>query len=161
MNKKKNPPRQIIALSGGFDPPTEGHIAMILDAGKLGDVVIILNSDEWCDKARYLGCWMPWQRRCDVLKNIEGVIDVVSVDDTNGDVCEALKSLKPDFFGNGGGRTLSNTPEVELCKKMGIGMLWLLGNDEKYEARDMLYQATAMARKKMQSDNGEDDNVIS
>ena len=41
---------KIIALSGGFHPPRKNHIAMILDASKIANVVIILNSDEWCKK---------------------------------------------------------------------------------------------------------------
>ena len=36
--------KKIIALSGGFDPPTRGQVAMIQEAAELGDVIIILNS---------------------------------------------------------------------------------------------------------------------
>tara|TARA_R100000808_G_scaffold24982_1_gene60153 strand:+ start:5138 stop:5608 length:471 start_codon:yes stop_codon:yes gene_type:complete len=148
MSSKEPDKRPIIALSGGFDPPTEGQVSMILDAAQYGDVVIILNSDNWCDQARHLGCWMTWERRKKILENIPGVIDVVSVDDSNGDVCKALQSLKPDFFGNGGKRTLANTPEVEVCKKEGIGMLWLLGDNEKQRVRDVLHKATIFAHGK-------------
>ena len=45
--------RPIIALSGGFDPPRKDHITLILDASKIGDVVIILNSDAWCSRHRW------------------------------------------------------------------------------------------------------------
>jgi glycerol-3-phosphate cytidylyltransferase-like family protein len=147
-DKQEETQRPIIALSGGFDPPSEGQVSMIIDAAKMGDVVIILNSDEWCDRNKHMGVWMPWERRRDVLLNIEGVIDVVKVDDSKGDVCEALRLVKPDFFGNGGSRTLSNTPEVKVCRELGIGMLWLLGNeDAHHQARDMLYKAAGRARK--------------
>ena len=47
--------RQTIALSGGFDPPTKGQVAMIQEAAQMGDVIIILNSDEWCAKKRWNG----------------------------------------------------------------------------------------------------------
>lgn len=36
-----------IVISGGFDPIHPGHIAMIEDAKKYGEVHIIVNSDEW------------------------------------------------------------------------------------------------------------------
>ena len=36
-----------IALSGGFDPVHPGHIAMIEEAQKYGEVHLIVNSDAW------------------------------------------------------------------------------------------------------------------
>ena len=37
----------IILVSGGFDPIHSGHIKLINDAHKYGDVVVLLNSDAW------------------------------------------------------------------------------------------------------------------
>jgi len=37
----------IILVSGGFDPIHSGHIDLIKDASKYGDVVVLLNSDAW------------------------------------------------------------------------------------------------------------------
>ena len=37
----------IILVSGGFDPIHSGHIKLINDANKYGDVVVLLNSDKW------------------------------------------------------------------------------------------------------------------
>ena len=37
----------IILVSGGFDPIHSGHINLIKDASKYGDVVVLLNSDNW------------------------------------------------------------------------------------------------------------------
>ncbi len=34
--------RPVVAVSGGFDPVTSGHVAMILDAAKIGDVVVCI-----------------------------------------------------------------------------------------------------------------------
>ena len=42
---KKMP--DIILVSGGFDPIHSGHIKLINDANKYGDVVVLLNSDAW------------------------------------------------------------------------------------------------------------------
>ena len=36
-----------IAISGGFDPVHIGHLNMIKDASQHGDVIVILNSDDW------------------------------------------------------------------------------------------------------------------
>ena len=39
--------RKTIAVSGGFDPIHKGHVRMILAAAHHGDVVVILNSDDY------------------------------------------------------------------------------------------------------------------
>ena len=41
MNKK------IVLVSGGFDPIHSGHISLINGASKHGNVVVLLNSDQW------------------------------------------------------------------------------------------------------------------
>ena len=39
--------KNIIILSGGFDPVHKGHIRMFKSAKGLGQVIVGLNSDEW------------------------------------------------------------------------------------------------------------------
>ena len=39
--------RKTIMVSGGFDPVHVGHIRMILEASKHGDVIVVANSDNW------------------------------------------------------------------------------------------------------------------
>ena len=36
-----------VMVSGGFDPVHVGHIRMIREAAKYGDVIVVANSDEW------------------------------------------------------------------------------------------------------------------
>jgi len=117
---------RVIALSGGFDPIHKGHIRMIEEAAAYGDVVVILNSDEWLmHKKGYV--FMPWSDRAEVLNALRGVSKVITVDDTDGTVCRALELLRPDYFGNGGDRTDQNTPEKQLCQELNIEMIWGLG----------------------------------
>jgi len=147
MDNKK-PETVIVALSGGFDPPTPGHVSMIRDAKNIGDVIIILNSDGWCDKARWSGKrFLPFETRKRCLELIPGVVGVIEAKDADGTVCESLRELKPDFFGNGGNRTVKNTPEVEMCKDLGIGMLWFLGDNVKQEDHDVLKEAVMEANR--------------
>jgi len=131
-----------IVLSGGFDPPTRGQIAMIQEATELGDVVIILNSDKWCAERRWNGKnFLPFKKRRSILMQIPGVVSVVPAEDEDGTVCTTLRELKPDFFGNGGGRTIDNTPEVEVCKELGIGMLFFLGKNFQPSAGEIVAMA--------------------
>lgn len=126
-----------IMLSGGFDPIHIGHIRMILAAAKLGDVILVANSDDWLMRKKgYI--FMPWEERAEILAAIRGVVDVVSADDRDGTVCEALQRLKPDIFGNGGDRTSKNTPEMDVCKKLDIKMAWALGGKKIQSSSELV-----------------------
>jgi|7_EtaG_2_1085326.scaffolds.fasta_scaffold01882_12 D-beta-D-heptose 7-phosphate kinase/D-beta-D-heptose 1-phosphate adenosyltransferase len=136
-----------IALSGGFDPPTKGQVGMIQEAAQIGDVIIILNSDDWCASKRWNGKnFLPFSKRKSILLEIPGVVLVVAAEDEDGTVCKTLKKLKPDFFGNGGNRNIENTPEVEVCKKMGIGMLFFLGKNHTPTSEEILGQAISLSK---------------
>ena len=115
-----------IVISGGLDPIHVGHVNMIQAAANLGDVIVVLNSDDWLKRKKgYV--FMPYEERKYLLKQLKGVTEVSAVDDTDGTVCEALWRLKPDMFGNGGDRTSENTPEGSVCNKLNIEMIWNLG----------------------------------
>ncbi len=60
-----------------------------------------------------------------------------AVDDTDGTVCEALRRIKPDYFGNGGDRTNKNTPELDVCHELGIEPVFELGG-VKYTSSSMI-----------------------
>jgi D-beta-D-heptose 7-phosphate kinase/D-beta-D-heptose 1-phosphate adenosyltransferase len=127
-----------ICLSGGFDPMHVGHLSMIEEASKFGKVIIILNSDIWLDRKKGYHL-MTWSDRAVILKALKYVYDVVPVDDINGGtVCEALKSIKPTFFGNGGDRNQTNTPEVTLCEELGIELVWGLGGNKIQSSSELV-----------------------
>jgi len=77
---------------------------------------------------------MPFGARKEILDSIKGVILVDSVDDKDGTVCDAIRKHNPDYFANGGDRKRTNTPEVEVCNKLGVEMLWGVGGDKKSDS---------------------------
>ena len=127
-------------VSGGFDPIHVGHVRMIIAAAKLGNVIVAVNSDEWLMKKKgYI--FMPWDERAEIIASIAGVQDVITVEDTDGTVCRALKLIKPDMFGNGGDRTDKNTPEKEVCSELNIEMIWSLGGKKIQSSSDLVREA--------------------
>ena len=127
----------VIAVSGGFDPIHIGHVRMILDAARYGDVMVILNSDDWLMRKKgYV--FMPWKERAEIVGNIKGVKFVTQVDDSDGTVCEALKRHKPEVFANGGDRKTQNTPEMDVCEELGIQMMWAVGGNDKPQSSSWL-----------------------
>jgi D-beta-D-heptose 7-phosphate kinase/D-beta-D-heptose 1-phosphate adenosyltransferase len=126
-----------VAVSGGFDPVHVGHVRMILEAAEVGDVIVIANSDEWLMRKKgYV--FMPWKERAEILASIRGVIKVVTVDDSDGTVCEALRREKPTFFANGGDRKTDNTPEMNVCSELGIDLLWEVGGGKIQSSSELV-----------------------
>lgn len=123
-----------IAISGGFDPIHPGHIAMIEDAMKYGEVHIIVNSDEWLIRKKGF-FFQPWIDRKKILEAYTPHIH--AVDDADGTVCEALRRIKPDYFGNGGDRGKTNTPELSVCEELEIEPIFEIGGG-KYSSSSAL-----------------------
>lgn len=142
QRKKKN---GVVAVSGGFDPIHIGHVRMIQEARALGDeLVVIVNNDNWLRmKKGYV--FMPQDQRKEILEAVKGVDRVILTKHkkatTDISVCEDLKELKPDIFANGGARVTANVPEVPLCKKLGIKMVWNVGNGGKVQSSSWLVSA--------------------
>lgn len=129
--------RPTVAVSGGFDPVHVGHVRMILEAAEVGDVIVIANSDEWLMRKKgYV--FMPWKERAEILASIRGVLKVVTVDDSDGTVCEALRRENPTFFANGGDRKTDNTPEMDVCSELGIGLLWEVGGGKIQSSSELV-----------------------
>ena len=131
-----------VIVSGGFDPAHIGHIRMILEAATYGKVIVVANSDAWLMRKKgYI--FMPWEERAELLAALRGVVSVEPVDDTDGTVCEAISRLKPAYFANGGDRKTDNTPEMDVCKELGVKLLWNVGGG-KIQSSSNLVEASGM-----------------
>lgn len=120
-----------IAVSGGFDPVHAGHIDYLESASKYGKVIVLLNSDEWLIKKKGYA-FQEWKERRRIISSLKFIDDVVLAKDADGTVCESLKMLlQVKMFGKGGDRTIANTPEAEICQKLGIRMIFGLGGEKK------------------------------
>lgn len=127
----------IVAVSGGFTILHHGHVRLIKAAREYGDVIVILNSDDW-QMRKYGKIIVPYEQRAEVLHEIKGVLDVVPVDDDDGTVCKTLEVLCPRYFANGGDRTLMNTPELQTCEDCGITPLFGVGGGKIAASSEMI-----------------------
>lgn len=135
----------IVAVSGGFDPIHIGHVRMIQAAAKLGDVIVIANSDDWLlRKKGYV--FMQYEERREILNSIKGVYDVVEAKDADNTVCASLLFLRPDVFANGGDRKEGNIPEYQLCEDMGIKMEFGIGGSDKPQSSSWLVKKASDAK---------------
>ena len=129
-----------IAVSGGFDPIHKGHVMMIREAAQYGQVIVFLNSDDWLIKKKGYK-FMSFEERAFIVGSIKGVSIVSNVDDRDGSVCNGLERFKPDYFANGGDRYENNTPEMEVCEKLGIQMLWNVGGGKIQSSSTLVSKA--------------------
>lgn len=132
--------RPTILISGAFNPLHLGHLLLLKHASSYGDIIIALNSDEWVTKNKgYL--LFDFEIRKMSLEDVPYVKEVIEFDDSDGTVCEALKKVKPTFFGNGGTAKNTTIPEQELsvCEEMDIIPIFSLGeNSDLVEHKYMM-----------------------
>jgi cytidyltransferase-like protein len=111
---------KIVLVTGGFDPLHSGHIAYFKAAKMLGDCLIVgLNSDEWL--ARKKGrAFMSWNERLCVINNLSMVDEVYTFNDDDGSAKHFIQQVRAHYpnskliFANGGDRTASNIPEMDI-----------------------------------------------
>ena len=127
--------KNVIIVSGGFDPVHKGHIRMFREAANLGHQVIIgLNSDDWLTRKK-VKPFMKWNERAEILESCKFVTQVLSMDDTDdtaSDIIRQVANLYKNqnvniYFANGGDRKKGNVPELGVCKNLNVVMLWGVG----------------------------------
>lgn len=133
-----------VCVSGGFDPVHVGHLRMMQEAAEYGNVIVIVNSDEWLMRKKgYI--FMPFEQRCEIIEGFECVTATTHVDDCDNTVCEALQRVQPTYFANGGDRKTDNTPEMDVCEAQGIQLLWGVGGG-KVQSSSTLVESSGMVR---------------
>lgn len=127
----------IVLVSGGFDPLHSGHLDYLYGANEYGLVIVALNSDEWLMRKKgYV--FMPIEERKRILKSLSVVSDVVTFDDSDDTVCQALSDIQPDFFANGGDRTEANPDEHAMCKRLAIAELFDIGGKKTNSSSQLM-----------------------
>ena len=128
--------KDIVLVSGGFDPVHSGHIKLINESANFGDVIILLNSDKWLQNKKGKE-FLPFIEREIILNSIKNVIDVIPCGNEDKTCIDGIKLalLKYNenkiFFANGGDRTNNTTPEKLFCDNNNIQTLWGIGGSNK------------------------------
>ena len=149
---------KVIVISGGFDPPHEGHTRYIIEAEKLGDkLIVILNSDEFLDKKKAeLGgrFYRDIDERREILQWGLGIrfgrkseiIDCIDNDMTVARTLELIRQKYPNdeiIFAKGGDRkdeTSLPDEEVMVCGRYDIEMRFGVGGFSKPQSSSWLLE---------------------
>ena len=130
--------RQLVLVSGGFDPIHSGHIYLIQEASKYGDVIVLLNSDKWLKEKKGRE-FLPFAERETIMKSLKNVIDVLSFDDSDKTCVDGIRKAINKYpnhkimFANGGDRNDKTSPDSEkkFCDQNNIIILWGVGGEYK------------------------------
>ena len=116
-----------VAISGYFDPIHVGHLELIEKAKALGDYLIVIVNNDYQTSLKKGKPFMKQEERMKIVEAIKGVDEVFLSIDQDKSICESLREVHPDIFGNGGDRHQGEIPEAIVCRKLGIEMVDNLG----------------------------------
>ena len=142
---------KLVIVSGFFNPLHGGHLNMIEAAAKLGDrLLVVVNNDkqQMIKKGKII---LPQENRYRLMMALRGVDEVMLALDEDTSVTETLQIIARTHpydelvFANGGDRVDPDAipgPEAELCREMGIEMVFGVGGTEKADSSSRINQAT-------------------
>lgn len=134
----------IILVTGGFDPLHSGHIAYFKAAKTLGDMLIVgLNSDEWLERKKGKA-FMSWNERLCIINNLSMVDEVYTFNDDDNSAKQFIHQVRAHYptahlvFANGGDRTASNIPEMDIIDDNLEFVFGIGGEDKKNSSSAIL-----------------------
>lgn len=138
---------KIVLVTGGFDPLHSGHLSYFNAAKQLGDILVVaLNSDSWL--ARKKGQpFLPFSERLELVRNLRMVDMVIESEfnDSDGSSKDAIRRLREHYpndtiiFANGGDRTSSNIPEMDIVDN-NLEFVFGIGGENKQNSSSQILE---------------------
>jgi cytidyltransferase-like protein len=145
MNKVRT-----VAVSGYFNPLHKGHIALFREARALGDrLVVIVNNDK---QVALKGAhpFMSAIERAEIVSALRDVDEAIIAVDNDQTVCKTIEMIKPHIFANGGDRRSAlDIPEAEICRRLGICMIFEIGGKKTQSSSWLLSKVGARVIQKV------------
>lgn len=132
-----------VITSGFFNPIHKGHIDYLQEASKLGDLIVIVNTDQ---QVAIKGStpFQDLEERMKIVEALYFVDEIVPAVDEDGSVCKTIEKIVSEhkdcdfIFAKGGDRTLDNIPEKEVCERLGVKMQFMVGGEKTQSSSDLL-----------------------
>jgi cytidyltransferase-like protein len=127
--------KNVVIVSGYFNPIHKGHIEYFLKAKSLGDKLIVIVNNDYQREIKGSKEFQLEEERLFIVSSIKYVDEVFLSIDNDGTVCSSIRMLHKQFgglyklsFANGGDQFNQSIPEVPVCNELGIELIDGLGN---------------------------------
>jgi len=129
--------KTLVIASGYFNPVHKGHIEYLIRSKELGDKLFVIVNNDIQREMKGSKAFMNEDERRFVIETLKPVDwAVVAIDTQNRLVEKSIKLIyelyKDEFhnfiFTNGGDQTEQTIAEGDICKKLGIKMVFGLGD---------------------------------
>tara|TARA_R100000664_G_scaffold34043_2_gene53629 strand:+ start:2628 stop:3062 length:435 start_codon:yes stop_codon:yes gene_type:complete len=126
--------KQIVVVSGYFDPIHVGHLEYIEKASKLGDHLIIIVNNDLQAKLKKGKSFMEEKDRKTIVESLKWGDEVIMCIDTDNSTCSTLELIRTKYpydeimICNGGDRHVGEVPESKVAKELDMRMVDGLGN---------------------------------
>ncbi|MEM7095597.1 MAG: adenylyltransferase/cytidyltransferase family protein [Actinomycetota bacterium] len=138
----------LVIVSGYFGPIHVGHLDYIEAGAAAGDELFVIvnnNVQQTLKKGKVI---IDEADRLRIVEALRVVDHAMIATDTDGTVCDSIEAVAQKFpdhriiFGNGGDRNpdADMPPEVEVCERHGIEMIFDMGGNNKADSSSRLIE---------------------
>ena len=127
--------KNVIIVSGYFNPIHKGHIEYFNNAKALADVLFVIVNNDYQRALKGSVEFQEEEERVFIVSNIKSVDHCVLSIDEDRTVCRTIEKIALDFnaeyelsFANGGDQSNNTIPERLICDQMGIALIDGLGD---------------------------------
>ena len=128
--------KTLVIASGYFNPVHKGHIDYLKRSKGLGDELFVIVNNDYQRALKGSIDFMKEDERLEIVSNLKSVDWAIIAIDKDREVAKTIKliydSNKDDYnkfiFSNGGDQTTHSISEKSICDKLGIEMIFGLGD---------------------------------
>lgn len=139
--------KNLVIVSGYFNPLHKGHIEYFHLAKQNGERLIVIVNNDYQRILKGSKQFMNEEERKLIIKELKIVDDVIISIDQDKSVKKSLELVHSKFskeynliFANGGDQSIKAIPEKEICEKLNIQLIDRMG--EKIQSSSWLLNKT-------------------
>ncbi|MAS97783.1 MAG: cytidyltransferase [Kiritimatiellaceae bacterium] len=124
-----------IIVSGYFNPFHKGHLEYFNNAKALCDKLFVIVNNDYQRELKGSKPFQDEHERLLIVSNIKAVDKAILSIDKDRTVCESIRLLANQYgagyklaFANGGDQNNDTTPEIPVCKELGVTLIDGLGD---------------------------------